>query len=255
MGANIALVPTVLAPGLETAAGILRGQVGNDWRLTVDAPNRTIAARPYVDPLRHTVPWPYLPGDPVPLLGGGFPIGVLESGSVLRLPTVGVSWLIGGLPNSGKSMCANALTVGLAAQEHVAIIGLDPKVVEHSLWRERFSWVETDEDKMAHVLYAIDDEMERRYLSLGAIGRKKSIVPTKAMPHIVVIVDELAELTATEDSRMSKSRATTLRRIAAKGRAALISVIAITQKPSSDVVPTSLPRYASGKGVLRHVNT
>ncbi|HLS31990.1 MAG TPA: FtsK/SpoIIIE domain-containing protein, partial [Brevibacterium sp.] len=149
-------------------------------------------------------------------------------------------------PGGGKSGGITALLSGIARLEHVALIGLDPKRVEQTLWRPRFSRIATEPDDATAVLEALRDEMERRYQWLQEQGLKK-IGPgqlTSERPLLVVVIDELADLVSVGSTKEEKAeelkRSTLIRRLIALGRAAGVVVIAATQKPQSDVVPTAL---------------
>ncbi|MFZ1287708.1 MAG: hypothetical protein WAR57_11820, partial [Candidatus Phosphoribacter sp.] len=59
-----------------------------------------------------------------------------------------------------------------------------------------------------------------------------------------LVIDELAEVVAAgvtrDEKRDDEERASLIRRLIAKGRAAGVVVVAATQKPSADVIPTGL---------------
>jgi len=99
---------------------------------------------------------------------------------------------------------------------------------------------------VSRTLGALVEEMERRYEFLEQQQKKKLTADmlTDEMPLIVVVIDELADIVSIgvtkEELEGDKIRATRIRRLIAKGRAAAISVISMTQKPQSDVVPTAL---------------
>ena len=68
---------------------------------------------------------------------------------------------------------------------------------------------------------------------------------------IVVAVNELAFYTATGDRKQRTDFSDRLRDLVARGRAAGIIVLAATQRPSSDVVPTSLRDLFGFRWALR----
>lgn len=87
--------------------------------------------------------------------------------------------------------------------------------------------------------------MERRYAWLADHGLKKVTVDLLSddMPLLIVVIDELADLVSvgvTEEKAADQQRSTLIRRLIAKGRAAGVVVVAATQKPQADVVPTAL---------------
>ncbi|MCA1694971.1 MAG: cell division protein FtsK, partial [Actinobacteria bacterium] len=79
-----------------------------------------------------------------------------------------------------------------------------------------------------------------RYDQLLDTGRRK-ITPECGHPVVVVVFDELAYFSATVgETKQQKEFITLLRDLVARGRAAGIIVVAATQRPSADIIPTSL---------------
>lgn len=222
------------------------------WKVRTDAVSGEVTITESADALASSRAYPE---DAIASLDS-IPFGVTEDGRAVGLKLLESNLLLGGTPGSGKSGGATCLLKGISTLDNVAIIGLDPKRVELSLWNPRFSVickpsdnVEPDEDENAHataVLEALVAEMGRRYKWLDDNGLKKfsakQLSPER--PLLVVVIDELADLVSVETSRAGKAfetqRQTHIRRLIAKGRAAGVPVIAATQKPQSDVVPTSL---------------
>ena len=81
--------------------------------------------------------------------------------------------------------------------------------------------------------------MERRYRQLLATGKRK-VAEADGLPIHVVVCDELAHYLTTSDRKQRTDFADVLRDLVSRGRAAGVIVLAATQKPSSDVVPTSV---------------
>lgn len=195
-----------------------------------------------LDPLLQVLPYPE---DSVPTYES-IPFGVNEDLEPVSLGLLEMNQLLGGLPGGGKSGGITTLLSGISRLENVALVGLDPKKVELSLWKPRFSRIATQEDDATDVLVSIVEEMERRYTWLEDKGLKK-LTPallSPRLPLVVLVIDELADLVSTgvspDEKKGDAERAGRIRRIIAKGRAAGIVVIAATQKPQSDVVPTAL---------------
>lgn len=183
-------------------------------------------------------------------------IGIDEDGSVVWMDLLESSALIAGIPGSGKSGAITTLLAGISNLQDVALIGLDPKQVELAPWKDRFSRIESDPDEMTDVLIRVRDEMERRYDWLEAMDRKK-IEPRDfgQFPLLVLVIDELAEVLASGATKEEKAgdaqRSVLLRRLIAKGRAAGIVPILATQKPGSDVIPTSIRDNISQRFAFR----
>src|SRR5205823_11963565 len=94
-------------------------------------------------------------------------------------------------------------------------------------------------------------EMDARYGLLLDRGLRKIDPGDPATPLHVVAFDELAFFLTMGESRVTKELALLLRDLVARGRAAGIVVVAATQKPSSDVVPTSLRDLMGSRIALR----
>lgn len=194
------------------------------------------------DPLVEVQPYPW---DACPTMHA-IPFAVAEDGTQMTLGLLEINQLLGGVPGGGKSGGITALLCGIARLSNVALIGLDPKKVELAPWRRRFTRIATTEDQATDVLQRLVVEMENRYDWLEANGKKKFSPDmfSSAQPLLVVVIDELADLVSVavekEEKAEEAARATMIRRLIAKGRAAGVVVIAATQKPQSDVVPTAL---------------
>jgi DNA segregation ATPase FtsK/SpoIIIE-like protein len=89
------------------------------------------------------------------------------------------------------------------------------------------------------VLKELVAEMDSRYRWLLARGLRK-LEPTDEMPLHVVACDELAHYTTHPDTKAAKEFSALMRDLVSRGRAAGIIVIAATQKPSHETVPTAL---------------
>ena len=179
-----------------------------------------------------------------------------------RMPHV----LIAGATGSGKSVCLNAFITSLIYRhtpETLRLLLIDPKMVEligyADLPHLRHPVV-TDPRDAAGVLKWAVLEMERRYklLSENAVrsvaefnqrdreGRTLRRVEPRgeegdpdrwihtdgALPYVVVVVDELADLMMTVQSEIERP----LTHLAQKARAIGIHLIVATQRPSVNVI-------------------
>ena len=82
--------------------------------------------------------------------------------------------------------------------------------------------------------------MNDRYHHLERARRRK-ITPGDGLPAIVCVIDELAYFSVTVGTPAEQDEFKTLvRDLVARGRAAGVIVIAATQRPSADIIPTSL---------------
>jgi S-DNA-T family DNA segregation ATPase FtsK/SpoIIIE len=173
--------------------------------------------------------------------------------------------LIAGTTGSGKSVCINALILSIifkSTPKDVRLILVDPKMLELSVYEglpHLLAPVVTDMKKAANALRWGIFEMERRYRLMAAVGvrnlagynRKveegiKQDFPLmnpliepgnepeelSTMPHIVIIIDELADLMMVVGKKLEELIA----RLAQKARAAGIHLVLATQRPSVDVI-------------------
>ncbi|WP_125702898.1 DNA translocase FtsK [Lacticaseibacillus daqingensis] len=156
--------------------------------------------------------------------------------------------LIAGATGSGKSVFINSLLTSLlykATPAEVRLLLIDPKAVELAVYNDLphlVSPVVSDPKAASAALKWAVDEMEKRYTRMAA-GGVRSIDQFNesarahgdyglVMPHIVIIIDELADLMMVAASEVQDYIA----RITAKARAAGIHLIVATQRPSVDVI-------------------
>lgn len=192
------------------------------------------------DPLA-TAPgtWPGLHAEAVPLTVP-IPLGVNEDGDVAVVNLWQSSVLLGGSPGAGKSAAMQVLISGAALDPTTDLRVIDAKRgAELGMWRTRASIFASNEVEAVQVLTDALGEIERRYEAMQAAGLRKVAHGDQRFPPVVLVVDELAEVTGT-GTKEAKAAGETLRRIVALGRAAGVTVIAATQKPDSTVVPTGL---------------
>lgn len=151
--------------------------------------------------------------------------------------------LVAGSTGSGKSVCINTLITSIlfkARPDEVKFILIDPKMVELSNYNgipHLMVPVVTDAKKAAAVLNWAVLEMEKRYASFANasvrdMARYNAAHPEDAMPAIVIIIDELADLMMVAARDVEDAIA----RLTAKARAAGIHLILATQRPSVDVI-------------------
>ena len=158
--------------------------------------------------------------------------------------------LIAGATGSGKSVCINSIIMSIlykASPDDVKLLMIDPKVVELGVYNgipHLLVPVVTDPRKAAGALGWAVTEMERRYKMFADRGVRDIEGYNKfieglmdepevtKLPHVVIIIDELADLMITAPKEVEDS----INRIAAKARAAGMHLLIATQRPSVDVV-------------------
>ena len=173
--------------------------------------------------------------------------------------------LVAGTTGSGKSVAINAMILSLlykSEPKYVRLILVDPKMLELSVYQDiphLLAPVVTDMKQAANALSWCVAEMDRRYRLMSWLGVRNlsgynhkiadaekhgrtiedpntiesgEPLPLKAMPVIVVVIDELADLMMVAGKRVEELVA----RLAQKARAAGIHLILATQRPSVDVI-------------------
>ena len=173
--------------------------------------------------------------------------------------------LVAGTTGSGKSVGINAMILSLlykAEARDVRLLMIDPKMLEMSVYEgipHLLAPVVSDMNQAANGLNWCVAEMERRYKLMSKLGVRnlagynvkideakareefiynpfsltpESPEPLQRLPHIVVVIDELADLMMVVGKKIEELIA----RLAQKARAAGIHLILATQRPSVDVI-------------------
>jgi hypothetical protein len=166
------------------------------------------------------------------------PLGVLEDGRTLSMQLAEHNLLIGGEPGSGKSVVLSSVVAAAALDPSTTLTLFDGKQVELSIWKDTADeFVGPDLEHAAVVLERLQQIMDFRYQVLLALGQRKFHPGDPEGLHIVVL-DELAFYLRGGKKDTRDRFAESLRDLVSRGRAAGIIVVAATQKPSHDIVPT-----------------
>lgn len=230
----------VRAAALATAARAASVRVDKDpqdaSRVTLDVVRRDPFARVGLVPWQDRDVEQMSMFDPVHL-------GIGEDGKPIRLTLVERSLLLAGLPGVGKSSAVQVIVSHAAKSPDAVLVLVDPKRVELSHWQDR-AWLYAGPDmaEALDVVQQVHAEMERRLSWLEtAPGVQRKITRETGIPLLLFVVDELAyhlSVVGSGEQRALFSRL--VRDILARGRAAGLIVIAATQRPTNEVVPTSL---------------
>ncbi len=153
--------------------------------------------------------------------------------------------LIAGQTGSGKSVGINGFILSLLyknAPDTLRMIMVDPKRVELGVYNgipHLLTPVINDPEKALNALKWCVAEMLRRYdtfqvaraRNLGEFNEKAT--RKDKMPHIVIVIDELADLMMSGNKKEVEN---TIARIAQMARAVGMHLIVATQRPSVDVI-------------------
>jgi S-DNA-T family DNA segregation ATPase FtsK/SpoIIIE len=172
--------------------------------------------------------------------------------------------LVAGTTGSGKSVALNAMILSLLYKSElraVRLILIDPKMLELSVYQDiphLLAPVVTDMKQATNALGWCVAEMDRRYKLMNWIGARNlsgynhKVAERKIedpfaekpddpqanpqilqpLPHIVVVIDELADLMMVVGKKVEELIA----RLAGKARAAGLHLVLATQRPSVDVI-------------------
>jgi hypothetical protein len=168
------------------------------------------------------------------------PVALDEDGQPVTVTLPERNVLLGGEPGAGKSVAQSLLTATAALDPSTELFCFDGKQVELAPWAaSSVATVGPDVSHAVQVLEEIRTDMDARYGVLLGEGRRK-VQKNDGLPLRLVVVDELAYFLAMGEKRDCQAFATALRDLVARGRAAGIIVVAATQKPSHEIVPTGL---------------
>jgi DNA segregation ATPase FtsK/SpoIIIE, S-DNA-T family len=168
-------------------------------------------------------------------------LGLDTRGKAVRVGMPYRNILIGGEPGAGKSVAQGNIVAHAALCTDVDLILIDGKIVELLPYAPvAKEFVGNDMPKALRILRDLQSDLDERYLHLARTGRKK-IVPGDGFRAKLLCIDELAYFTVTVGTKEQQEEFRTLvRDVVARGRAAGIITVASTQRPSADIVPTSL---------------
>jgi S-DNA-T family DNA segregation ATPase FtsK/SpoIIIE len=154
--------------------------------------------------------------------------------------------LVAGTTGSGKSGCVNAMLSSIlmqASPNDVRLVLVDPKQVELNHYENvphLLTPVVTSPRLAANVLSNLIGEMESRYGIMGGarcrnlveLNRARAKAGEAPLPHILCVIDELADLMMVAPAEVEDS----IIRLAQKSRATGIHLVLATQRPSTDII-------------------
>jgi DNA segregation ATPase FtsK/SpoIIIE, S-DNA-T family len=154
--------------------------------------------------------------------------------------------LVAGTTGAGKSGCINAMLSSLllhADPHELRLVLVDPKQVELNHYESiphLLTPVITSPRKAANALQNLVKEMEERYgimslartRSLPELNKARAARGEPALPYILCVIDELADLMMVAPADVEDS----IIRLAQKARAVGIHLVLATQSPRVDVI-------------------
>lgn len=172
-----------------------------------------------------------------------FLVGVNDIGDPIFSDLVRVRHLlVGGATGSGKSWWLNQLLTTLLllkTPEEMRLVLIDPKKVEMAAYHETVHTLAlaVEVEDAVKILQALVREMDVRYRILQQaacrnVQQYHSRFGTAAMPYVVCMIDELADLMVQAKRDVEPA----VQRLAQLARAAGIHLVVATQRPSVDVV-------------------
>ncbi|MCO4346311.1 hypothetical protein MTQ93_09665 [Staphylococcus agnetis] len=191
-------------------------------------------------------------------------IGITTEGEAYSITiSKGPHWLVAGSSGSGKSALLKASLITMLQHAHpieLELVIIDPKTVEFGTWKGiphlRIPPV-IDMQEAEYVLLYMIEVMEYRYKLMEEVGvnnieeynelvvnldPKVSELPHGLFRYVVIVIDEyadfMAEVPEVEDL---------IKRLGAKARAAGISLVISTQRPSVDVISPTLKANIQGR--------
>ncbi|MFG1998194.1 cell division protein FtsK [Spirillospora sp. NPDC048911] len=220
-------------PAIESALGTFRGAV-RVQPTRDDRANRFELRVLDTDPHADAIPWP---GPSVSSITEPIDLGPFEDATSARVLLLRRHGLFGGVAGSGKSGGINVLMGNLTACPDVVIWAIDLKRgMELQPWASCIDRLATAPEQARVLLRDAVAVLEARAGWLASRGLRVW-EPTPALPALVLVIDEYAELAddAPESARDTDS-------IARRGRAVAVTLLAATQRPT---------QKAMGKGAVR----
>ena len=222
----------------DRAEELAHGFGAHSCRVRTAQPGRVVLEFVRRDALAQVIP--ALPIPAVPDLRA-LPIGRCEDSSVFTIRLHGTHLLIAGATGAGKGSYLWGLVRALSpamATGLVRVHACDPKLMELAFGRElfeRFGKYAADPEAIADLLEADVAEMQARAAKFA--GRQRDHAPTPEFPFVVVMVDEVAFLTAYQTDRKLRERIlAALATLTTQGRAVGYCVVAALQDPRKEVL-------------------
>jgi DNA segregation ATPase FtsK/SpoIIIE, S-DNA-T family len=168
-------------------------------------------------------------------------LGTDETGVQVNASLAERNMLIGGEPGGGKSVALQLIVAHGALSADCKLILIDGKRVELGLWADcAEKFVGPSIDDAIDVMHGLQNLIDERTDILLQM-KKRKVTPNLGWPFYLVPIDEVAYFSATVGTSIQqKEFNATNRDVVARGRAPGIIPVEATQRPSADIIPTSL---------------
>lgn len=234
---RISALETNLALNLAAQALRIEAPIPGQAAVGIEVPNRK-AADVRLYGILNAQQWK-VAAEPLSFAIGKDIAGEAVVGELNKMPHL----LIAGQTGSGKSVMINTLLTSLLyrnSPSDMRLILVDPKQVEMAPYEDiphLLAPIITEPEKTISALKWAVNEMERRYDLLAEqkirdIKSYNAKMTEEAMPYIVIVIDELADLMMIA----ARDVEALVVRLAQKARAVGIHLVLATQRPSVDVI-------------------
>lgn len=248
-----------LPPGTPTAKALSNNAVAalaSSFGVTAQQVSQTAGDREGRIQLRVSLTVPFT-GKPArgPLLDcesfdlwDAVPMGVSERGEVITTEWFEKTALFGGEPGSGKTSMANGLLLAASLDATARLLGADGKAGADLLPFEPIAeMLDTEGDPEAllgilrHVWHEILPECKQVAREHGVRRFSRALAAKDPRVRFTILaIDEWASYLSSADPKTAKEIDRLLRLIVQQGRAYGVVVLASTQKPDSEAVPTGV---------------
>lgn len=219
---------TALAPNIAESFGARAGRI-------TDGPTGVTLRLTFADKLERVVVLPI----PETTNLRAVPLGIRDDGTLWTV-RLGPHTLVAGSSGSGKASLVWGLILGLAPAIKTGLVeihGIDLKsAMELGMGRELLTRFAHTPESAVQLLEEAVASMQERATALS--GKTRQHAATVESPHVVVLIDEMAALTAYQSDRDLMRRANAaLALLCSQGRAVGYTVFACLQDPRKETLP------------------
>ncbi len=189
-----------------------------------------------------------------PLMLAPVVLGFTATGEPLTVDQAMIpNTLIAGSPGCGKSTLLRVIIENLLTSK-IQVTIIDPKMIDFASFKDRkYCKVETNISNVGKILSGITDRMnstyailsKRNFSSIAENNKSVTSNSQKLMPEVLVI-DEWADVMLLDKANLKK-----MLLLSQKGRAAGISIVLATQRPSAGIFPGQIKANFSGRIAMR----